>query len=140
MVAGRTKPGRKLKGQLREEKIENPLAEDYERWGLPMGLTVQEWEERHGWPPYTVYPEAKLVLPTQVGYFMYRIATEEEKEAMQKKRGKQRGKVVTLTEQREKNRQRYRKWYYQRRYRYNQAAKEQRKAWLEHGKTEGVCH
>ena len=48
------------------------IIEDYEATGLALGITVQEWEEARGLPPFTVYPHARFVrTEKEVGYHMY---------------------------------------------------------------------
>lgn len=46
---------------------------------------MAEWEEEQGLPPYSVYPDAvNATKLTDKGYFMYRTATPEERQVMQK--------------------------------------------------------
>ncbi len=53
------------------------------RWvALRKGMTVAEYEGLAGLPPYSVYPEAKVVEMSALGYFMYRKATDEERAAL----------------------------------------------------------
>lgn len=52
----------------------------YWRQGFPEGLTIAEWEEKEGLPPYSVQPEAQAAAgPHDRGFFLYRNATEEER-------------------------------------------------------------
>lgn len=71
-------------GKLKPGKRPFPLtpeAAEYERWGLPLGKTIAEWEAEHGLPQYSCYPEAKLAKSIyDPGFFMYRNATDEERE------------------------------------------------------------
>lgn len=55
-------------------------AEHYESARELKGLTVAEWEQSRGLPPYSVYPDAEnAVRLRDPGFFMYRSATEGER-------------------------------------------------------------
>jgi hypothetical protein len=43
----------------------------YEQARDERGLTVAEFEDELGLPPYSVYPEAKNAKPSDLGYYMY---------------------------------------------------------------------
>lgn len=89
MVEGRKKPGRKGRQGGGDVPPPNEYAAEYERWGLPQGKTVAEWEAIMGYPQYTLYPWAQNAQSYHDrGYFMYRNATDEERELMNKTRGR----------------------------------------------------
>lgn len=46
----------------------------YEHARDTQGMTVAEWESAHGFPPFTVYPRARLKRK-----YMYRVMTDEER-------------------------------------------------------------
>jgi hypothetical protein len=84
----------------------------YENEGLTKGLTVAEWEQSEGLPPYSCYPEAKGVKFTGKGYFMYRNATPEEK--VQMSRGtfrKDYGDIAAIEVERAKKREYWKEHY-----------------------------
>jgi hypothetical protein len=63
------------------------LAEKYERCGRGAGYSVAEYEELLGLPPFSIYPRARKVdALTARGFFMYRSATPEERDAMNRSR------------------------------------------------------
>lgn len=53
----------------------------YETVGLDLGMTVDEFERSNGLSAYSIYPEARGVTIEERGFFMYRNATYEEREA-----------------------------------------------------------
>lgn len=61
----------------------NEHAQRYAVEGLPLGLTVAEWEVREGLPMFSVCPEAEHArLPNDKGRFMYCNASEAERAVM----------------------------------------------------------
>lgn len=89
MVEGRRKPGRKGRQGGGDVPPPNEHAAEYERWGLPQGKTVAEWEAIMGLEPYTLYPWAQNAKSfDERGYFMYRNATDDERHVMEKARGR----------------------------------------------------
>lgn len=69
-------------------------AEVYEKYLHVHGLTVQEFEEKHGLAPYTLYPWARGAKDwSDRGVFMYRNATDEERNLM--------GRRIPVREKRE---------------------------------------
>lgn len=65
----------------------SPLQREYRRDGLRLGVTVAEWERARGLAPFTVFPSvAKASSFGDRGRFMYRNATDEEREAIAENR------------------------------------------------------
>jgi hypothetical protein len=86
---GRCKSCQKARNVHRPSKAESAtsLAEQYKWLGMARGLTVQEWERERGLPPYSVFPEARSADSfVEVGFYMYRNATVEERLNMQRAR------------------------------------------------------
>lgn len=83
----------------------------YEEEGLAKGMTVAEFEEYYLLPPYSVYPEAAEAKTwSDKGFFMYRNATDEEREAMATRAGRPRAKLSE--EERKERRKKYlHDWY-----------------------------
>lgn len=110
-------------------------AKDYERWGLPLGMTVAEWERKHNYLPYTVYPEAKKATEFQRGYYMYRIATDEERKEMELRRGRK--KHLNPSNSKKDRRAYYRAWYAKQRAALNAAARASRRRGIRFGLRRG---
>ena len=83
----------------------------YEEEGLPLGMTVAEFEVYNFMPKYSVYPEAAQASDfSQRGFFMYRNATPEERQQMATRGGRPRS-AASLEERREARRKYLRDWH-----------------------------
>lgn len=82
----------------------------YQEEGLPRGITIAEFEVYYFLPKYSIYPEVESAAgPSERGFFMYRNATEEEKEQMASRSGRPR--TSTSPEERKEARRQYlREW------------------------------